>query len=281
MEPNMERRGQNLPLDDRTAERLVAGAVAPGDAPPGYAPVARLLADARSHLPVTALDDELLGELVLAVQVQPAASGRLPLSKRVTARVGAVAAVALLSTAGVAAAATGNLPGPAQDAVAGVVDRIGIDLPTDTADELDPVDTADSGDVADGEGTGTEGDADGTETETDADDGTGIEAKPATGHADNPTDADAHGAAVSEVARTTEATGRAKGAEVSETARAGHGPDATTDTTVAGEDDADDGDDADSGRPADAGAQPPVDVSGGAVAGQAGQGAGKAASHRP
>jgi len=41
---DLESEMQRLPLDTDTADRLLAGSVAPEDAPPGYARVATLLA---------------------------------------------------------------------------------------------------------------------------------------------------------------------------------------------------------------------------------------------
>jgi hypothetical protein len=260
MEPD-EMRRHRFPLDDATADRLAAGRLDPADAPPGYAPVARLLADAHQHELVTEVDERLLGDLVLAITAPPTTDDRTSSMRTLlTAKVGALAAGALLATAGVAAAATGNLPDPAQEAMADVAERVGIDLPTPDDDEVvEPVPGEDDGtgeDTEAGEDEGS-GEDDGTSG------GDGV-----TGNVDNPTDADAHGVEVSDVARTTEATGRDKGAEVSETARAGHGP--SDDGT-----DEDEGDEDGQGKPDDPGSQAPVDHPGGAdAAGGAGGGAG-------
>ena len=271
----MRRRGH--PLDETTADRLVGGELTPAEAPPGYDEVVRLLAQVRHQDLVTDPDDRFLGDLVLAITATPEAGATTTPVRRLTAKAGALAAVALLTTAGAAAAATGNLPGPAQDAVAGVAERVGLDLPDSdedvtTGDDTDDVADDATGGTEDGTGTGDDG-GDGD----DATEGTGDGTKPPTGHADNPTDADEHGATVSDVARTTEATGRDKGAEVSDTARAGHGPDAT-------DDDDDEGDDGDTpGRPEGAGSQAPVVTPNGGgtgTAGQASDGAGDAGTDR-
>lgn len=80
-----------------------------------------------------------------------------------------------------------------------------------------------------------------------------------TGPSDNPTDSDSHGAEVSDTARTTDATGADKGAAISDAARAGHGPDATTTTEAADEATDDSTDDSvEHGKPADPGSQAPV-----------------------
>lgn len=66
-------------LDHDTADRLVRGAVAPDDAPPGYAEVAALLGELRDE-PVV-VDDSRLAEFTAAVQSSVAPRPRrLPLS---------------------------------------------------------------------------------------------------------------------------------------------------------------------------------------------------------
>ena len=57
-----------VPLDMETADRLLAGAVAPEDAPPGYAEVARLL-EAISAEPTS---HELAGEAEVVAEVASA-----------------------------------------------------------------------------------------------------------------------------------------------------------------------------------------------------------------
>ena len=131
-----------VPLDLDTADRLVAGAVAPEDAPPGYAMVARLL-DAASVEPTP---DELADEAGLVAMVAAAvhlSSSTHSLSSRrsftpfalsrprLTA---AFVAAALACTAGLASA--GSLPGAAQDVGSAMLAKVGIAVssPNENAD---------------------------------------------------------------------------------------------------------------------------------------------------
>jgi hypothetical protein len=213
MEPN-EMRKHRLPLDDTTADRLAGGELAPADSPPGYHRVAEVLTGARSGFAATEVDPALLREMVRAVESSPEPL-RNPsiMSKLRTTKVATIAAAVVISTTGAAAAATGNLPGPAQDAVSDAVSHVGLDLPASGDDHP-------------------------------------------TGNVDNPTTNDEHGVDVSDVARTTDATGRDKGAAVSETARAGHGPDADDDGTTSTTEVEDES--TEPGKPADPGSQAPV-----------------------
>ncbi|MEW6473955.1 MAG: hypothetical protein AB1679_17020 [Actinomycetota bacterium] len=120
-------------LDEDSASRLLQGAVPADDAPPGYGPVADLLAAAAS---VPAIDEDAgaptitaMVEAIRASAPIPETSGRRSMIGKLFAgkALAAVAAVAL--TAGGAAAATGTLPTPVQGAVADAVSHIGIDLP--------------------------------------------------------------------------------------------------------------------------------------------------------
>lgn len=123
-------------LDERTADRLLSGAVGPDDAPPGYAGVARLLESAgspagngagpaREAATVAAMQAAVLGHLV---PVPDPGEKRKVLSKVMTVKAAGVAAAVLLG-GGTAAAATGSLPGPAQNAAAHVFSSVGIDMP--------------------------------------------------------------------------------------------------------------------------------------------------------
>jgi hypothetical protein len=110
-----------LALDEETVERLLAGDLPPSQAPPGYAQVAALLA-ATTAAPTPeelAGRSEVLAEL-RAVTRRPRRAGahtrraaRPP--RRRWAVLAAAALVGALVTGGVAAAATGNLPGPVRD----------------------------------------------------------------------------------------------------------------------------------------------------------------------
>lgn len=123
-------------LDERTADRLLSGAVGPDDAPPGYGGVARLLGSAgsragdgqgsgREAATVAAMQAAVLGHLV---PVPDPGEKRTMLSKVMTVKAAGVAAAVLLG-GGTAAAATGSLPGPAQNAAAHVFSSVGIDVP--------------------------------------------------------------------------------------------------------------------------------------------------------
>jgi hypothetical protein len=178
------------PLDDLTAERLLRGRVGAEDAPPGFAEVAQLVTTARSGLDPAGTPDPLfLSALVAATREQPTHLSRRTavLARFRTAKVAAIAAGVVALSASAAAAATGNLPAPAQDALSRAADRVGFSLPASH------------------------------------DDNAGVDA-PETPDTEQP---DGHGATVSEVARDHTVSGRAHGRAVSDAARAGHGADDT------------------------------------------------------
>jgi hypothetical protein len=137
---------QPLPLDDWTADRLLAGMVDPDDAPPGYAGLARTLGQARG--PVEA--GELSGrELIVAAVTAAVADVSPPITVSTSPRrksmftrlFGTKLAAATLTTALLAsgaAAATGSLPGPVQDVVSDVADRVRVALPVGDAEEETP-----------------------------------------------------------------------------------------------------------------------------------------------
>jgi hypothetical protein len=126
---------QPVPLDLDTADRLLAGAVLPEDAPPGFARVARLLEAAS----VEATPEELAREaadvatVVAAVQLSSSTRSLTPrrsfmpfaLSRpRITA---AFVAAALACTAGLASA--GSLPGAAQEIASAMLAKVGVTVP--------------------------------------------------------------------------------------------------------------------------------------------------------
>jgi hypothetical protein len=107
--------------DQHTLERLLVGRLDPADAPAGYAGLARLLAAATG--PATrkelAGEQEVLAEFMAVLQSDPPTlvPRRAPmLSKLVSVKAAAALLAALLSIGGVAAAATGLLPGQAEPA---------------------------------------------------------------------------------------------------------------------------------------------------------------------
>jgi hypothetical protein len=107
--------------DPDTVERLLAGRLDPSDVPPGYGGVARLLAAATAP----AAPEELAGERLLLAEFKAVARSHPPTlaprretmpSKLASVKVAAAVLAAVLSIGGVAAAATGLLPGQAEQA---------------------------------------------------------------------------------------------------------------------------------------------------------------------
>ncbi|GAC1598258.1 MAG: hypothetical protein NVS3B21_23610 [Acidimicrobiales bacterium] len=126
------------PLDDRTADRLLSGAVTSEDAPSGYAGVAALLQQARTGSAggVLARDATTVAAMSSVVLAHPVPvstpRGKTMLTKILTAKVAAAAAVGLLSATG-AAAATNTLPTSAQSTVSDVLSNVGISVPSPNA----------------------------------------------------------------------------------------------------------------------------------------------------
>jgi hypothetical protein len=107
--------------DQHTLERLLAGRLDPADAPAGYAGLARLLAAATGPATPKELagEQEVLAQFAAVLQSHPPTliPRRAPmLSKLVSVKAAAALLAALLSIGGVAAAATGLLPGQAEQA---------------------------------------------------------------------------------------------------------------------------------------------------------------------
>jgi hypothetical protein len=178
-----------VPLDLDTADRLLAGTVAPEDAPPGYANVARLLESAAAE----ATADELARETEVVAMVAAAVRSSsnihsvsprrffvpFALSRpRITA---AFVAVTLASTAGLASA--GSLPGAAQAVASAMLAKVGISVPGPN------------------EHAGTHPSVRGSSSDASSDASTGSE--------------------IGELATTTELTGIDKGAEISSVASDG------------------------------------------------------------
>lgn len=119
-----------LAVDEDTAERLLNGDLPPDQAPPGYGEVAALLA-ATIAAPSPA---ELAGQAAAVVELRavtrprPAALVRRRVGKRSRHRrvgLAVVVVVGALATSGAAAAATGRLPGPIQDAARSILVTVG------------------------------------------------------------------------------------------------------------------------------------------------------------
>jgi hypothetical protein len=122
-------------LDDDTADRLLAGLIAPDDAPPGYARVARIVRAATAAPSAWELAHQ--GEHVAAVA--GAVGARIaPLPRPSRSSVGSrfqrtkimatLVVTTLAGTTGLAVASV--LPAPAQDAVSGVLAKVGITVPS-------------------------------------------------------------------------------------------------------------------------------------------------------
>jgi hypothetical protein len=111
-----------LALDDVGVERLLTGTLPAAKAPPGYAGVAGLLA--ATVAPPT--PEELAGQATVLAELRAvtrarraAAPARRPRRRR--AGLAVVVVVGALATSGVAAAASGHLPGPVREAARAIL----------------------------------------------------------------------------------------------------------------------------------------------------------------
>jgi hypothetical protein len=136
-EPSIARemRPNRHTLDEDSASRLLQGHVHPDDAPPGYSAVAGLLNSAAqlSLGPVgeeaAAITVSAMVEVIRDAPPTPETSRRKTMLGKLLAGK-ALAAVAVLGlTATGAAAGTGALPDPAQNAVSEAVSHVGIEIP--------------------------------------------------------------------------------------------------------------------------------------------------------
>ena len=130
-----------LTLDHDTADRLLAGLVAPPDAPPGFGDLAALLqAAGQPTSDELVREDETVAAIVAIVRSQQAAAA--PVRRRragrgwVRARLAVVVAVALAGTTS-ALAATGELPRPIQNVASDVLGGLGIDVPSSEERDAD------------------------------------------------------------------------------------------------------------------------------------------------
>jgi hypothetical protein len=125
---------RNLLLDRDTADRLLSRAVAPDDAPPGYAGVAGLLRSCAQLPPPDAVRER--ATIVAMTQrirshrpATPSIHGRVAAGRSVRLKlVGVGVGAMLVGTSGLAFA--GELPAPAQRFAHTVFGSIGVDIPT-------------------------------------------------------------------------------------------------------------------------------------------------------
>jgi hypothetical protein len=123
---------QRLPLDSNTADRLLAGDIAPKDAPPGYAEVAAVVRAALSDPEADELDDEAKMVAVLTLSLRQSSSGLAPkrssMSFSVTPSRISAALVATLIACTVGLASAGTLPGEAQEIASDMLAKVGISV---------------------------------------------------------------------------------------------------------------------------------------------------------
>lgn len=119
-----------LALDEETVERLLDGDLPPSQVPPGYARVAALLAATTAE----PTPEELAGQWKALAELRAVSrTRRAGIHSRRAARPprrrwagpAAAALVGALVTGGVAAAATGNLPGPVRNVAQRILDTAG------------------------------------------------------------------------------------------------------------------------------------------------------------
>lgn len=124
-----------VPIDLDTADRLLAGTVAPEDAPPGYANVARLLESAAAAPTPGELSRETEVVATVAAAVRSSSSIEsgsprrffMPFALSRSRMTAAFVALTLACSAGLASA--GSLPGAAQDIASAMLAKVGISVP--------------------------------------------------------------------------------------------------------------------------------------------------------
>jgi hypothetical protein len=118
---------QRLSLDVDTADRLLAGSVAPEDAPPGYARLSSLLA-VESTVDGVVADGDFIDMLAATVRSSP--TTERPSRRSIMPRIklaAALAVTALVGTTGLAFA--DSLPGAAQDIASAMLAKAGVTVP--------------------------------------------------------------------------------------------------------------------------------------------------------
>lgn len=118
-------------LDVDTEDRLLAGLVAPDDAPPAYAEVAGALQTLGRRFPPPDAEAEVATIQVMTEVLRKSTPGPLPRPslrrRRPVTRVALVLATSLLGTTGVAFA--GGLPDAAQSVASDLLAKVGINVP--------------------------------------------------------------------------------------------------------------------------------------------------------
>jgi hypothetical protein len=132
---DMDFEGHRVALDMDTADRLLAGTVAPEDAPPGYAEVTRLLEAAWAEPTADEIESEaevvaMIAEVVRSSSSTASFSPDKPRKAFALTRpriAGALVAAGLACSAGLASA--GALPGTFQQVASAALAKVGISVP--------------------------------------------------------------------------------------------------------------------------------------------------------
>jgi hypothetical protein len=127
------------------ADRLLDGRVAPEDLPDDAAPLARLLAGMRTFPTADAFTERrIVGEMTAAIAGESASSVAVS-GRRLSAKAGALALVAVLATGTAAAAATGSLPPRIQRAVSHALSHLAINVPNPGSHHTPSIESHDGG----------------------------------------------------------------------------------------------------------------------------------------
>jgi hypothetical protein len=127
------------------ADRLLGGQVAPDDLPDEAAPLVRLLAGLRVLPTADAFTERrIVGEMTAAI-AGAAGSSVVVRGRRLTAKAGALAFVAVLATGTAAAAANGSLPPQIQRAVSNALSHVAIHVPNPESHHTPSVESQDGG----------------------------------------------------------------------------------------------------------------------------------------
>jgi hypothetical protein len=127
------------------ADRLLRGGVALDDLPDEAAPIARLLAELETFSTADAFTERrIVGEMAAAI-VDPPTSRVAVSGRRLSAKAGALAFVAVLATGTAAAAATGSLPPRIQRAISKALSHVAINVPNPDSHHTPTVESHDGG----------------------------------------------------------------------------------------------------------------------------------------